>query len=465
MSVIWSLLGFVVVIALLVGIHEWGHYQVARWFNIKVLEFSIGFGKPLYQRQGEETRFSIAMIPLGGFVKFVDEREGSVAPEDLHRAFNRQSVYKRFAVVAAGPLINLLFAWLVLSAMFMIGITGVKPIVNQSPKDSPLSLAVNASQMTLFADDQAWSVVQIEQTPIASWQMVHQAVLTALVEKKTHINITLQNALTERVVEVENVLLTNLDINNTKQNWLAELGLHPAKMTLAPIVGQVLVDSPGGRAGLQTGDKILSVNGQKVTHWHQVVELIQAMPEREVEFGVKRQAMTFLTTARLDSVILDDGKVVGKLGVGVTVSEEDMAPYTSLVRYGVLESLNQGYQRSMVLLDMSWQMLKRMLLGEVSVQNLSGPLSIAEFSGQAMQSGLISFLGLLGLLSLSLGFLNLLPIPVLDGGHLMFYLVEMVKGSPVSEKILMVGQQIGLILILGLTFVALFNDVVRISNG
>jgi regulator of sigma E protease len=464
-SVLWSVLGFIVVIALLVGIHEWGHYQVARWFNIKVLEFSIGFGKPIYQRQGKETRFSIAMIPLGGFVKFVDEREGDVAAEDLPRAFNRQSVYKRFAVVAAGPLINLLFAWLVLSAMFMIGISGVKPIINQAPENSPLMVALNKSDANLFKHDQAWSITQINQASVANWQMVHQAVLTALVEKQDNIDITVQNTLSSREVVIEKVSLAGLDINQSKQNWLAVLGLNAANIAIAPVVGQVLADSPGERAGLQTGDQILSVNGQAIAHWHQLVEMVQALPNQDVELSIKRQAATFNTTAHLDSVVLADGKQVGKLGAGVKVSEEDMAPYTSLVRYGVFESLQQGYQRSLALLDMSWRMLKRMILGEVSMQNLSGPLSIAEFSGQAMQTGLISFLGLLGLLSLSLGFLNLLPIPVLDGGHLMFYLVEMLKGSPVSEKIMMVGQQIGLVLILGLTFVALFNDVVRISNG
>ncbi|WP_127470998.1 RIP metalloprotease RseP [Thiomicrorhabdus aquaedulcis] len=465
MSVLWSVLGFIVVIALLVGIHEWGHYQVARWFNIKVLEFSIGFGKPLYQRQGKETRFSIAMIPLGGFVKFVDEREGNVAPEDLARAFNRQSVYKRFAVVAAGPIINLVFAWLVLSAMFMIGVSGVKPIINQTHENSPLAISAKASQITLFENDQAWSITRINNESVASWQMVHQAVLHALIEKQSSVDITLQNALTQRELTLFSVGLDGLDINQTKQNWLKELGLSAAKISVPPVVGQVLPNSAGQLAGLQTDDLIVSIDGQQVAYWHELVERIQANPNQLVDLTFMRNANVVTTQVRLESNTLADGQVVGKLGVGVKITEADMAPYTSVVRYGYIESLGQGFDRSVDLLQMSWTMLKRMLLGEVSVQNLSGPLSIAEFSGQAMQTGFISFLGLLALLSLSLGFLNLLPIPVLDGGHLMFYLVEMLKGSPVNEKIMMVGQQIGLVLILGLTFVALFNDVVRIANG
>lgn len=447
---------------IVVSLHEWGHYQVAKWFNIKVLTFSIGFGKTLYQKQGKETCFQIGLFPLGGFVKFVDEREGPVAEEDLHRAFNRQNVYKRFAVVAAGPAVNLLLAWFVFTLMYMIGVTGLKPVFNQITPQSPLAQSVPAS---VSFNDQAWSVLEVDNQSVASWQMVHQSILGALVKQKPVVSMTIENLTSQENVLLNGISLSGLDLNAPKQNWLRVLGFESFDILLPVVVGKVVVGGPADQAGLKAKDFIQSVDGLLVTEWLEFVKVVQAHPNEPVKVVYLRNGVEFITTVLLEQTVLKDGQVIGKMGVGVDVSEELIARYSSTVQYGFSEALIQGYQRSIDLFEMSLIMMQRMFFGDVSLENLSGPLSIAQFSGKALQTGIISFLSLLGLISLSIGLLNLLPIPVLDGGHLLYYLVEMVKGSPVSEQIMAVGQTIGLVLIVGLMFVALFNDVVRMSHG
>lgn len=462
MAILWSILGFIVVMGVVVSLHEWGHYQVARWFNIKVLTFSIGFGKTLYKKQGKETCFKIGMFPLGGFVKFADEREGSVSEEDLPRAFNRQNVYKRFAVVVAGPIVNLLLAWFVFALMYMIGINGSKPIFNKVTEQSPL--AVSISKLTSL-NDQAWSVFAVDHQPVSSWKMVHEAMLSALVMDKKAVDMTIENITTQQHIQLTDVSLKALDLNTPKQDWLRTLGFEPFQPLLPVVVGEIVSGGPADKAGLRHKDTILDIAGQSVLDWSAFVDIVQAHPGELVRVSYRREGTLFIVDILLDQVTLQDGQAIGRMGVGVDVPKELIEKYTSTVQYGPVDALKQGYQRSVDLFGISLVMMQRMFFGNVSLENLSGPLSIAQFSGEALQTGLISFLSLLGLISLSIGLLNLLPIPVLDGGHLLYYLVEMVKGSPVSEQIMAVGQTIGLVLIVGLMFVALFNDVVRISHG
>ncbi|MDX1353336.1 MAG: RIP metalloprotease RseP [Thiomicrorhabdus sp.] len=464
MGVIWSLIGFILVMGLIVTIHEWGHYQVARWFDIKVLKFSIGFGKPIYSRTGKETEFVIAQIPLGGYVKFADEREAPVAPEDMHRAFNRQSVYKRFAVVAAGPLINLLFAWVVFALMYMVGTTGIKPIISGFTAGSPLAEVAKPYHRD-FATDQAWSISQVNGQDVSSWQMVHQQILQVLAKGDKRIDFRLSAVNSGHVIDLKEVALNDIDLNQPNQDWLKLLGFMPSKPIIPAVLGEVLQGGSAQKAGLLTGDKILSIDQKSIYSWQDFVKVVQAHPDQLVKIEFERDKAVFNQAIELSSSVLENGEKVGRMGVGVQVDEQVLAPYEITIQYGFIEALSQAYQRSVDLVSMSLVMLKRMVIGEVSTSNLSGPLSIAQFSGQAVQTGLVAFLSLLGLLSLSIGILNLLPIPVLDGGHLVFYLIEMIKGSPVSEQIMAVGQTLGLILLVGLTFLALFNDVIRISHG
>lgn len=471
MDFIWSVIGFIIMMGLIVTIHEYGHFQVARWFNIKVTDFSVGFGKPIYQKAFSEVTFKIGAIPLGGYVKFVDEREGPVNSDELCRAFNRQSVYKRFAVVAAGPAINLLLAWIVFSGMQIIGTNTLKPLVSDQTfialtdstdqSNQGLNAVFNESSSKVL-----WELVRVDDQVVSSWQTIHRQVLLALIADKQQIEFTfeqLDSPLNQQVVKVS---LQNLDVNNTEQKWLAVLGLSPATLDVDAVVGQVVESGPAYLAGLQSKDRILAFDQLEIENWQHLVEQVQASPGKEVTLTVLREGAVMVVPVKLDSVLSTQvDQAQGRLGVGVDVSEQQMQPYMNKVSMGPVDALIYGYQRSVDLIVMSLQMLQRMIMGEVSLSHLSGPISIAQFSGQAVQSGLISFLSLLGLLSLSIGFLNLLPIPVLDGGHLLYYLVEMVKGSPVSENIVLIGQQIGLFLIISLTLLALFNDVIRLSNA
>lgn len=456
MTLLWSIIGFIIAMGLLVTIHEWGHYIVAKLFNIKVTHFSIGFGKPIYVKQKGETQFQIGSIPLGGYVKFADEREGNVAQEDLARAFNRQNVYRRFAVVSAGPLVNLFFAWVAFSLIYFSGVTGLKPVFEEVSQHSVLS-------KSLPNNHQAWQVESVNGKDVLDWKDVYHNVLQALVNNQQSIQVGLVSVDTQ-VTKTIFLPLSELDINTPKQKWLSVLGFKPKYPEMPAMIDQVLPNSPAERLGLEKGDLILKIDHLSVENWNQFVAYVQKHPNETVQLSFKRNDVVFQKDVQLDEKSFN-GQKVGSLGASVFLDETLLSDYKVSVSYGVLESIQKGWTHSLALLDMTVNMIKRMVLGEVSIKNLSGPVSIAEFSGQALQNGWIAFLSLLGLLSLSLGILNLLPIPVLDGGHLFFYVIEMIKGTPVKESIELVAQKVGVVLILMLTFFALFNDVVRISNG
>lgn len=456
MTILWSILGFIIALGILVTIHEWGHFIVARMFNIKVTHFSIGFGKALVTRQWGETQYQLSLIPLGGYVRFVDEREGEVPLADLPRAFNRQSVYKRFAVVAAGPLINLLFAWFAFSAIYFAGVTGVKPVFEKVVPNSAL-------EQVLPNNDQAWQILTVNQQPVLGWQEVHQSILHALVNQDPTVALELAefNGTQQRTLEVG---LQDLDINQPKQQWLSVLGFQPKFPDAKPVIRQVSPDSPAAEAGIQSRDHILEVDTVEVKTWSELVKLIQANPGKTVMFLIERQQQIILQAVTLGEKQVGDHSM-GYLGATVMIDEQATQDYRASQSYTVGQSLVKGGLHTVKMVDMTVEMIQQMLLGTISAENISGPMSIAEYSGKALQNGTVAFLSLLGLLSLSIGILNLLPIPVLDGGHLLFYVIEMVKGSPVSEAIEGVAQKLGLGIILALTFFALFNDVVRFSNG
>ena len=458
LSLLWSILGFVLIIGILVTIHEWGHYQVARWFHIKVLKFSIGFGKPIWTHQGKETEFQVAMIPLGGYVTFLDERESPVEENDLARAFNRQSVYKRFAVVAAGPLINLLFAWLVFSAIYMIGVSAMKPIF-----DTPL--AGSALERALPNNDQAWLILEANQQPVNSWMTIREQLLKALVNDQSFFSLTLESVDTGQIKQVDSIALSDLDLNNQKQNWMAILGFQSIAIPIPAQIGSIKEDGPAQRAGFEKGDTLIKIADQPIETWQDLITVTQGLANQTVAVEWIRNQTVYTKKVEFGSKQASDNTLVGYLGVGVMVDESMMEPYKVKAQYGLVEAIKLGWQKNLDFIDMSLVMMKKMFFGEVGLENLSGPVSIAQFSGQALQTGFVSFLMLLGLLSLSLGILNLLPIPILDGGHLVYYIVEMIKGSPVSEGIMVFGQKIGLLLIISLTVLALSNDLIRMTNG
>ncbi len=469
-SIIWSILGFIVLIGCLVTLHEWGHYAVGRWFKVKAEVFSVGFGKPIWTRQIGETQFQLAAIPLGGYVRFLDERNGPVAVEQQHRAFNRQSVYKRFAIVAAGPAINLVFAWLLYVLIYSVGVAQPKAIFVVDNPASAVGQAMASLPLSNNADDvaqQAWWITQIEGRDIYGWQGVSQALVQGLINQRASLNLTLSADITaevaQQVVYVD-LAIGQLDINDFSAEKLFELGWSRYLPSLPAKLDRVIAGGPAEQAGLRTGDLIERVNEDRVDNWQALVAWVYANPGQSAQITYRRDGAEFNTWVQLAELNVN-GERRGQLGASVYQDPGLIKQYQQTQQLGLWAASLAGYEQTKALINMTLTMLKRMVLGDVSLSHLSGPISIADFSGQAIQSGWVPFLTLMALLSLSLGILNLLPIPMLDGGHLTYYVYEMIRGKPVSEGFEMAAQRVGFLMIAGLTLLAISNDLLRLSNG
>jgi regulator of sigma E protease len=440
---------FIFTIALLVAIHEFGHFWVARKLNVKVLRFSIGFGKPLYRFNGakDETEYVIASIPLGGYVKMLDEREGEVPEGELDRAFNRQSVYKRFAIVFAGPLVNFLFAVFAFWLMFVIGIQGVKPVMG---KIAPESIAWESG---LRSGDH---IIAVDGSETPTLSSVYEELLTAFIERK-EVRLTL--------ADQRNILLPLDTIDKYAEPVQLQqlIGLSIKFPTEDVFLGEVLPDSPAFNAGLKAGDQIMLIDGQPVEHWRDLVHYVIGKPDQEISLLVRRAAQDIPLSVKVGSVN-EGGQTIGRIGVkpaSVTPLPESMF---AVQQYGLLAAIPKSIEKTWELSILTLKMLGKIIIGEASIKNISGPIAIAEVAGQSAQMGFESFLRFLAIISLSLGVINLLPIPMLDGGHLLYYLVEIIKGSPVSEEIQAFGLKIGIVLLAALMSVAIFNDLTRLMN-
>lgn len=443
MSLLYSLTGFVILLGVLVFVHEWGHYAVARLFNIKVLRFSIGFGPILWRRQWGETEWVLSAIPLGGYVKMLDEREGSVAEKERDRAFNRQPPWKRIAVVAAGPLINLLFAWWVFALVFWIGYETVRPVLT-TPKQP----------------DSWWIVQQVDQHPVYSWGDLQRVIMQQRLSDSEQ--VALSGILWPEQSEYARTLaMQGLRVDGDIIQWLAQQNLAPKMPPLQPIVGQVLPGSPAGQAGLRPGDRIVAIAGKPVRLWNDLVTWIKGHAGQQVTLTIEREGVRMIVPVRIEQG--NDGS--GFLGVGVDMHQPLPEAFRAHVRFDLGDALVQGWQKGWQFFSMTVEMLGRMLTGEAGLHNLSGPVSIAQFSGQALAQGWVSFLMLMGLISLSLGLLNLLPIPLLDGGHILFDLFEWLVGRPLPETFQVAAQKVGLAVLLCLMLLALSNDMIRLING
>ncbi|MHB1173963.1 MAG: RIP metalloprotease RseP [Sulfuriferula sp.] len=451
MTLLTTLLAFAVALGILIVVHEFGHYAAARLVGVKVLRFSVGFGKPLLLRHWgkDRTEWVIAGFPLGGYVKMLDEREGHVQEADRHRSFNRQSVGARMLILVAGPLANLLLAVLLYWGLFMHGIPGLKPVIGEPPAASV------AAQAGLNDGDE---ISAINGEPVASWADLQWALLRQLPSQQP-LSISLTDGET-RMLNAAGVAVDG------ESDMAAKLGIRLFEPSLAAVIGQVLPDSVGSRAGLRPGDHIVAMDGTKISEWSDLVKLVRDRPGKVVTLQVERGS----PAARLDIQLVpqrveEAGVAVGKIGIGPKVDPAVFDAMLTKTRYGVATAFTKAFAKTWDTSVFSLQMMGRMVTGEVSWRNLSGPITIADYAGQSARTGTAAFVTFLALVSISLGVLNLLPIPLLDGGHLMYHIAELIKGSPVSERVMEIGQQIGMALLLTLMIFAFYNDISRLFTG
>lgn len=447
-----TVLAFLLTLAILIVFHEFGHYLAARLAGVKVLRFSVGFGQVMASRRDRRgTEWALSAIPLGGYVKMLDEREGDVPQDQLHQAFNRQGVGVRAAIVAAGPLANFLLAILLFWALFMTGVPVSKPVLGDPvPHTAAASAGIRGGETVL--------AVNGEKTQ--SWQDLHWLALKNALRGEPFILETTDPAGHYNVRR----LVPDVADESLERAPLAALGLVHYLPPLPPVIGQLMPDSPAQRAGLRRGDQVRSVDGQPVAQWEELVRKVQASPGREIILHIDRAGQT-LEIRVLPEPAQEGGASIGRIGAAPQVDPAVLAPYRDVVRYGPVQAMERALSRTWDLSAFSLEMLGRMVVGQSSLKNLSGPITIADYAGQSAQSGLASFVAFLALVSISLGVLNLLPVPLLDGGHLLYYLAEFATGRPVPERAQEIGQKIGMGLLALLMFFALYNDLQRLFAG
>ncbi len=454
LSLIYSVLAFIVAIGVLVTVHEFGHFWVARRLGVKVLRFSVGFGKPLWLRRSgpDQTEYVIAAIPFGGYVKMLDEREGEVEAGEVERAFNRKSVWRRFAIVAAGPAFNFLFAILAYYLIFLAGVSGVKPVIGEIADSSPAYTAgVQAGDLIL-------AVNGIETT---TWEKARFSLLEEAVgadEIRLEVQ-TPQLRIEEKVIDIRGLNL----LRDEQIDLMRDLGLSQWRPRIPPVIDEVLADGAASRAGLREEDRIVALDGVTIESAGQWVELIRANPEREMPLRVTRNGAEVELRITPESRN-DGGETYGYIGVRNRVDIPESMRREMLVteRFGPIDGLASALDKTWRMTWLTLRVLGKLVTGEASLRNLSGPITIAHYAGLSAQIGLEPFLGFLAIISISLGVLNLLPVPMLDGGHLLYYLIEVFKGSPVSEQTEIIGQKIGILLLFCLMSVAIYNDLLRL---
>ena len=447
-----TLLIFVVTISVLVVVHEMGHYLVARLCGVKVLRFSVGFGKVLYGKRfmGGETEWVVSAIPLGGYIKMLDEREGEVATHELHLAFNRKPVLQRMAIVVAGPAANLLLAILLFWALFAYGVPGLKPVLGEVLPKTPAAVAHFKAEET---------IVSIDKQVIQTWEQMSWTLLDLALGGATEAHIetrTTQGEWAQRVLNLQTLSPNDLD-----QDFLQILGLQPHQPTIYPVIGKVMEGGVAQQAGLLSDDLILRVDDQIVETWKDWVEIVRSHPGQLLRLEVERRGV-LLAISITPAAIREAGEVVGKIGAAPYIDQHELDALLTQVRYDLPTALEYAIQKTWKTAKVSLKMMGKMLRGDMSLKKLSGPIAIADYAGQSAQMGVITYLGFLALISISLGVLNLLPIPLLDGGHLLYYTVELIKGSPLSEQAWRVGQGVGIALLVTVMGIALVNDIGRL---
>lgn len=453
MSLIHTIVAFIVALGLLILFHELGHYLVARWCGVRVLRFSVGFGRPLVVVRGrgpDRTEWVLAALPLGGYVKMLDEREAPVAPDEVHRAFNRQNVWKRMAIVIGGPLANFLLAVIVYAGLFMYGVSEPRPILGEP--------AAGTAAATAGVRD--GDVVQsLNGAPVKSWQDLRWALLDIAVARSTAVLevIDARNRLETRRVD-----LSGADLDNMEQDPLGKLGLRLHRPRAPAIIGRLDPNGVATAGGLRSGDRVIAIDGAPIETFDDVVRIVVANPGKPLAFDIERTdgARDRLTLAPRS--IDREGQTIGRIGAGPWVDPERLKALLVEERYGPLSALGMGVAKTWEMSVFSLKMLWKMLLGDISWRNLSGPVTIADYAGQSASLGILPYLTFIALVSISLGVLNLLPIPVLDGGHLLYYMVEVLMGRPLSDRVIDASQRVGFAILIGLMAFAFYNDINRL---
>ena len=451
-----SIIAFIVAIGVLVSVHEYGHFIVARKLGFKVLRFSVGFGKPLWRWQGgppDNVEYWLSSIPLGGYVKLLDEREGPVDEAEQHRAFNRRPIPHRIAVLAAGPGFNFLFAIVAYWVMFVSGIPALKPIVGAVSEGSIAAVA------GLRADDE---ITAVGGRATATWEQAVVAILDELLaDGRIELDVS-DAAGNERFVELD--VRDRVSELTEPEALFTGLGIRPGP-TMPPDIERVDPDSPAEQAGLMAGDRVLSVDGAPIDNWQVWLETIRSRPGETVALVVLRENREVDLTMQIGEVE-ENGERVGRIGAWRPSSLPDdvLERIRSEERYGVVEGLYRGAAKTWEMTALTLRMLGRMVIGDVSLRNVSGPISIAAYAGDSAEAGLTAFLGFLSIVSISLGIMNLLPIPLLDGGQIVYQLAEWLKGSPLSERAMIIGQQLGIVFLIVLMSFVFYNDISRMFS-
>ncbi|WP_313042708.1 RIP metalloprotease RseP [Acinetobacter sp.] len=451
MNTLFMIIAAILLLGPLIAIHEFGHYFVARKLGVKVLVYSIGFGPTLLKWTSKKSgiQYQLSALPLGGYVKMLDEREGDVAAEDLPKAFNRQHPWKRIAIVAAGPLINLVFAVVLFWILFLPAQEQLNTRVGKILPNTPAAAAQMQSGDKITA---------VDGTQVSTWERLNYALVDRVGETG---NIQIQ---AERAGQIQNFSLPIQSfLRDQTQSPLDVLGFTPYRPEIPAVVSKLSEDGAAIRQGMQVGDRIISIDGVKMKDWFDVVQVVQASPEKLLKIDVLRQNkivhLSVMPQGKRDQM----GKVTGLLGVQSDPGKVNIpAEYKQTIQYTPVEAMGKAVEKTGQISSMILNSIVKMVRGLVGLDNLSGPITIAKVAGQSAEMGWQTFISFMALMSVSLGILNLLPIPMLDGGHLIYYFIELIRGKPVSEQIQLVGLKIGMVLLGSMMLLALFNDIMRL---
>ncbi|HHF3207643.1 TPA: sigma E protease regulator RseP [Vibrio diabolicus] len=450
-GILWNLISFIVALGILVAVHEFGHFWVARRCGVKVEKFSIGFGKSIWSKVGKDgTEYSISMIPLGGYVKMVDSRVDEVPEHEKHLAFDKKPLWKRTSIVAAGPIFNFLFAIFAYWLVFLIGIPAVKPVIGEVTPNSIVAEAGIESGMELK------SISGIK-TP--DWESVNMGLISHIGDDLMTVTLTSANEVGSEVTKTLD--LREWEFDPETQSAMQSLGFAPYTPEVYRVIEQVSQGGAAEKAGVLPGDEIVVIDEQRVTEWKQVVEAVRSNPDIPIELTVLRQGYEQTLTLTPGSRELANKEVVGFAGIAPKVAEWPES-YRFDLQFGVFESVGKAVDKTGQVIGLTISMLKKLIVGDVGLNNLSGPISIAKGAGATADYGLVYFLGFLALISVNLGIINLVPLPMLDGGHLLFFAIEAVIRRPVPERVQEMGFRIGGAIIFSLMALALFNDFTRL---